>query len=164
VFLTDARLVVDAAAPDLWWLDAPLVWQDAGCRITIPAGFVSDDASIPKALDWLPCFDRQGLSRRPGLLHDGLYALGRSRGKAFADNILRAACLAEGLSVSCAWAIYQGVNLFGQSSWDSDAREGIVGVESGDFISPEYHAAFVAAGGQIFSAPILADCKTEGSP
>lgn len=150
MFLTNPALVPIPNQPDLWWMESAMVWQDMGTRITIPAGFITDDASIPKVLDWLPCFDRQGLSRRPGLLHDGLYALGRSRGKAFADSTLRAASIAEGLSPSCAWALYQGVHLFGRRAWDEDATEGIVGITSGDFITLAHYQAFKDGGSQIF--------------
>lgn len=136
MFKSDPGLIPIPQKPDLWFLDKPLVWEQAGLTITIPVGFISDDASIPKFLDWIPFLDRQGLSRRPGLLHDGIYSIGRHIGKDGADRILRAACLVEGMLPWQAWCIYQGVHLGGQSSWDSDAREGNTNaVDTGDFVT-----------------------------
>lgn len=151
MFITNPGLVPINSAPDLWSLDGDLVWRDATVTITVPAGFVTDDASIPKFLDWVPFLDRQGLSRRPGLAHDAIYSIGRSKGKAWADMMLEQFCLAEGMSSFGAKCIYQGVNLCGGSSWAEDATAGKVGATSGDFISDDYYQAFVKAGASIYS-------------
>lgn len=151
MFVTDAVLVAIATAPDLWYLGKDLVWKSDGVTITVPAGFITDDASIPKFLDWVPFLDRQGLSRRPGLAHDAIYSIGRSRGKAWADLMLEQFCLAEGMSHFGAGCIYQGVHLCGASSWAADATAGKVGATSGDFISDDYYQAFVKAGASIYS-------------
>ena len=143
--------IVPMATPDLWYLDGPLVWKDDTLTITVPGGFISDDASIPKFLDWIPFLDRQGLSRRPGLMHDAIYSIGRSKGKAWADMMLEQFCLAEGMSSFGAHCIYQGVNLFGASSWAEDETAGKVGATSGDFFSDDYYQAFVKAGASIYS-------------
>jgi hypothetical protein len=154
MFLTDPGLVPVPGKPDLWWLDGPLVWADQDVTITVPQGFISDDASVPKVLDWIPFLDRQGLSRRPGLAHDALYSLGRTRGKAYADSMLRAFCLAEGMNAFQAGVYYQGVHLFGASSWAADARAGSFGVVgSGDFISLFAYQAWIAGGHTIFGPP-----------
>jgi hypothetical protein len=138
--------------PDLWYLDGPLVWRcSRGPIITVPPGFISDDASIPKFLDWVPFLDRQGLSRRPGLAHDAIYSIGRSKGKAWADLMLEQFCIAEGMSAFGAGCIYQGVNLFGASSWAADAAVGKVGATSGDFINDDYYQAWIKAGASIYS-------------
>jgi hypothetical protein len=155
MFLTDPGLVPIPQVPDLWYLDGPLVWVDAAVRIVIPAGFISDDASVPKFLDWVPFLDRQGLSRRPGLMHDGLYSLGRGRGKDWCDLMLREACVAEGLTPFQAGCYYQGVHLFGGSSWSADAQHGIWpgSVVEGDFISQAAADAYNAVGATIFFNP-----------
>lgn len=156
MFLTDPGLVPaeagDKIVPDLWYLDGPLIWKDAEVTITVPVGFLSDDASTPKFLDAVPWLDRQGLSRRPGLAHDALYSLGRSRGKDWADKMLQAFCLAEGMNAFQAACYYQGVHLFGASSWAGDARLGTAGaITGGDFIEQKYYDAFLRAGGTIYS-------------
>lgn len=156
MFVTDPGLVPVIApgqpgtVPDLWYLDGPLVWKK-GITITIPAFFISDDASIPKILDAIPFLDRQGRSRRPGLGHDGLYSLGREKGKEWCDRMLQAFCLAEGMTAFQAGCYYQGVHLFGASSWASDERAGVVGITSGDFFTDDAYKAWVAAGSTIYS-------------
>lgn len=145
MFLSNPGLVPIVNRPDFWWLDGPLVWTDGPSRIIIPAGFITDDASIPKFLDWVPCLDRQGLSRRPGLLHDGIYALGRSIGKEAADATLRNACRAEGMSAFCSGVIYEFVRFFGDAAWNKDANEASVA-----FIGEESAALKAAAGSTIY--------------
>lgn len=150
MFRTDPPLVPIVDKPDLWWLEQPLVWSDDARTITIPAGFITDDASIPKVFDWIPALDRQGLSRRPGLLHDGLYSLGREYGKDFADHMLFVSCCAEGVSPGWASAIWWGVHLGGQSGWDQDAVAAIQISRQGSFIDKEHFLAWMATGGTIF--------------
>ena len=152
-FLTD--LCLKALTPDLWALESPLIWEDADRgRITIPAGFITDLASVPHWVDAIPFLDRTGRSRRPGALHDGIYALGRIRGKDWADHTLEAACLAEGMHPRQARCYYLGVHWFGASSWAQDAREGIYGgIVSGDFMTDRAYRAWIGAGASIFSAP-----------
>jgi hypothetical protein len=122
VFQTDLDLRA-TTAPDIWALAAPLVWEDAIFgRLEVPVGFLTDLASIPRALRSLPFLDPNGVSRRPAAGHDWLYAAGRRFGKPFADSFLRASLLAEGASPATAWAFYQGVHLFGGPAWRSDER------------------------------------------
>ena len=148
MFTTNVGLIPIPDHPDIWYLDASLTWVDAEVRITIPAGYITDDASVPKFLDWVPFLDRQGLSRRPGILHDGIYGLGRERGKDFADGILRAACLSEGMSAFQAACYYQGVHLFGTSSWAGDNR-----VTSVDFVANIFYRTWLANGATIYGSP-----------
>jgi hypothetical protein len=158
MFETD--LCLRALTPDLWALTAPLVFRtDPGpagltpITITIPVGFITDLASIPHIVDWIPFLDRTGASRRAGALHDGLYALGRARGKDWCDHMLAVALEADGFRPWQAQTYYRAVNLFGGSSWLSDAREGLYNesIVSGDFASRAEFDAFVAAGRSIFS-------------
>jgi hypothetical protein len=153
MFKTDPGLVPIVDQPDLWYLDGPLVWVDVGITITVPPGLVTDDASIPKFVDWIPFADRQGLSRRPGLLHDALYVLAREKGKDFADRLLREACLAEGMKHDHAEAIYLGVHVGGDQGWADDAGKGGVcpPVVIGNFFTQAYRDAWIATGGSLFS-------------
>lgn len=124
MFITQL-ILVELPQPDLWQLAAPLLWRDVTFGdLEVPAGFVTDLASIPRSLRNLPFLDPDGVSRRPAAMHDWLYDSkgGRAHGKDFADSFLRAALLAEGASSSTAWAFYYGVHMFGQSSWDADTE------------------------------------------
>ena len=147
-----SELILRALTPDLWAFEEPLIWKGSDCTITIPAGFITDLASIPRLFRNLPLTDVDGISRRPAALHDGLYSLGRSKGKAYADNLLREALMVEGLSSAGAAIYYYGVHWFGGPSYASDAREGIYdGIETGDVVSPETYQGWVKAGANIFS-------------
>ena len=152
MFETDLTVTAISKDPDLWYLAAPLIYSNATVRITIPRGFITDLASIPHVVDWLPFLDRDGPSRRPGGLHDGVYSLGRERGKDWADALLREACLAEGMNAWQADAYYDAVQRFGADAWAQDAREGTAGaITSGDFYTQQYFDDWKAAGGTIFT-------------
>lgn len=118
-------VLIAAPLPDLWDLGAPLVWADGVYgTLTVPVGFRTDLASIPRLFRNLPFLDPDGLSRRPATTHDYLYGspAGRRLGKAFADDFLYDALISEGVSKSAAAAFYAAVHYFGGSSWDEDGR------------------------------------------
>lgn len=146
MFTSDLNLIAIAGRPDLWRFGAPLVWEAPASpglnaeTITVPKGFITDLASIPHALDWLPNFDRTGLSRRPGALHDWLYGGDRTRGKDYADAVLRAALLAEGMSAVGAFEIWFGVSKFGRPAWDGDDKD----LREDHFYTPEDWKAYLA--------------------
>jgi hypothetical protein len=119
--LFDDPLVVQAGAPDFWYVSTALIWTDDEFgTLTCPVGFRTDLASIPRPLRALPFLDPNGLSRRPAVMHDWLYAW-RVLGKAKADDFLRKALLIEGVSKAAASCFYYAVDLFGGGAWDSDA-------------------------------------------
>lgn len=150
-FSPPAGLVPLPARPDLWWLDRSMAYRRRdGILIIAPKGYITDDASIPKVLDWIPALDRQGLTRLPGAMHDALYTLGRTKGKAFADDTLREMCEVAGLSRFWAGVIYQGVHLGGAGAWNSDARVAAEIHKEGSFISKADYTAWKIAGGTIF--------------
>jgi Protein of unknown function (DUF1353) len=120
MFKSELNLIAIDKRPDLWRFGAPLIWEAAGETITVPAGFITDMASIPHAIDWLPNLDRTGLSRRPAALHDWLYGGDRTRGKGWADDTLRAALLADGMSLIGAFEYWAAVHYCGRPSWDGD--------------------------------------------
>lgn len=120
MFKSDLDLIVIAGRPDLWRYGAPLVWDAGAETITVPKGFITDMASIPHSLDFLPNLDRDGLSRRPAALHDWLYGGDRTRGKDYADTTLRAALKAEGMGNIGSYEYWYAVHKFGQGAWDSD--------------------------------------------
>lgn len=115
-------LILEATTPDHWALAAPLVWKDASGTILVPKGFITDLASIPRVLRGLPPLDVDGLSRRPGVLHDWAYAARREQGKDAADLLLRDGLIAEGASEVEAEAYYRAVWMFGGEPWADDAK------------------------------------------
>lgn len=90
-------------------------------RITVPAGFVTDFASIPRiAWTWLSPEDPVVLF--PSIIHDFLYSVrgdlsGRTLTRAECDEILRMAMLACGARRSQAWVVHQAVRFGGESRW-----------------------------------------------
>jgi len=123
VFKTDLNLIAINGRPSLWRYGAPLIWDTGAETITVPVGFLTDLASIPHMLDWLPNLSPIGLSRRPAALHDWLYGGDRTRGKDYADDTLRAALLMEGMGNVGAFEYWFAVSKFGRVAWDGDNKD-----------------------------------------
>jgi len=146
VFRSELNLVAIPGRPDLWYFGAALIWDSplttwsAAETITVPKGFITDMASIPHVIDWLPNLDRTGLSRRPAALHDFLYGGDRSRGKDYADSTLRAALLLEGMSPWGAFEYWAAVSKCGRSSWDGDTAD----LRQEHFYTPEDWQAYIS--------------------
>lgn len=140
MFKTELWLEADTR-PDMWIIAQPLVWEDATFgKLTVPQGFRTDLASIPRVLRNLPFLDPNGLSRKPAAAHDWLYAW-RGWGKKRADMFLYAALLAEGASHVVARTFELGVEWFGKAYWDSD--EGAL--ETRDFVTPAAYNAWATS-------------------
>lgn len=119
-----SNLLLEASKPGQWIVRRPLVWDLPGKLgvITVPSGFVTDLASVPRFLRDRKAFDVNGASRRPAVLHDYLYATGML-GKEIADDIFRQALRDEGVGAVTAWAFYQAVNWFGGGPYREHARQ-----------------------------------------
>ena len=123
MFKSELNLIAIDGRPALGRFGASLIWDAGAETITVPQGVITDMASIPHVIDWLPNLDRTGLSRRPAALHDWLYGGDRTRGKDYADSTLRAALLLEGMSTVGAFEYWAAVSKFGRSSWDGDNKD-----------------------------------------
>jgi hypothetical protein len=98
---------------------------DSGVVITIPAGFVSDYASVPRVLwIWLP---PHGQYSKAAVIHDHLYWTQECT-KQQADNLLMIAMKESDVNGMDKWVIYNGVDWGGQSSWDDNARSRATGM------------------------------------
>jgi len=89
--------------------------------VTVPAGFVNDLASVPRALRSLAPPWQQ--SARSGVLHDYLYRTALANNefridRLYADQVFRAALRSEGVSRFKAWAMYKAVRWFAGRTWD----------------------------------------------
>lgn len=125
MFLSPLVLEADDSAPDFWTVRAPLVWCDSKYgRISVPTGFRTDLASIPRAFRNLPAFDPDGRSRRPAVVHDWLYAW-QAFPKDTCDTFLRDSMLGEGCDHVDAESFYEAVHLFGNAAWASDGARGL---------------------------------------
>lgn len=103
-----------------WKLTAPLRFDSAvlGARVTVPAGFVTDLASVPRLpLAWLIA---GGKANRAAVVHDYLYVIGWPTKKE-ADQVFLEAMTADNDPSSSIKRrlMYQMVRLFGKGSWSS---------------------------------------------
>jgi hypothetical protein len=105
----------------MWIVRAPLIWATEKEKITVLAGFETDLASIPRMARGVPGFSPTGLSRRPAVLHDYLYASG-DRPRMEADRLLYVALLAETVPEPIARIFYEAVRLGGAAAYAAHRR------------------------------------------
>jgi hypothetical protein len=116
-----------SATPDaitrFWILDKDMVWNIGNTEdsITVPAGFVTDYASIPRFL-WSLGLSPYERYSRAAIIHDYLYWT-QVCTKAQSDRILLIAMKESAVERFDEVAVYNGVVLGGQSSWDENARQ-----------------------------------------
>lgn len=101
-----------------WRLLASLGYSsDLIGQVTVPAGFVTDLASVPR----LPVafFLAGGLAHAAAVVHDWLYTTHQTD-RATADSVFREACQACGVSRWRAYLMWLGVRAGGAGSWAAD--------------------------------------------
>lgn len=94
-------------------------YGDEGWFITVPAGFVTDFASIPRALwVWLPPTGKYG---KAAVIHDYLYRTGEANGEAvtkdYADAVFRRAMEELGVGRVRRTLMWLAVSVFGRGIW-----------------------------------------------
>lgn len=92
----------------------------SGWKIEVPAGFVTDFASVPRIL-WniLPPTGKYG---KAAVLHDWLYHR-QEYTRAFTDSIFAEAMDALGVPAITRGAMYLGVRIGGWVAWNQHKRE-----------------------------------------
>ncbi|CAB4182517.1 Campylobacter phage CGC-2007, Cje0229 [uncultured Caudovirales phage] len=108
-------------APNEWVLLRSLVWH-GDRRIEVPAGFITDLASIPRV--FRNVLNVNGASRRAAVLHDWLYC-SQPFTRREADRMLKAALLAEGEHPIVAQVYYLGVRIGGSRPWNNRFGQGL---------------------------------------
>jgi hypothetical protein len=108
----------------MFFLLAPIEWDrnpgEDGPKVVIaPTGFVTDLASIPRAL-W-SIWPSDGSYAYPAIIHDYLYWT-QPCTRAEADNVLKFAMQDFKIGAVTLNAIYEGVRVGGQASWNENAR------------------------------------------
>ena len=127
-FLTDLKLTLlrgqFRSGRQLFKLDAPLVYESDRLQatITVPWGFVTDMASVPKLpLAWLLA---GGTANEAAVIHDWLYsshAVGdRPITRAEADAVMREAIPASQDPNAPAVLMWLAVRLGGFGAWNAD--------------------------------------------
>jgi hypothetical protein len=94
-------------------------------KITVPAGFVMDLASIPAGPNVI--FSNYGQYATAGIIHDFLYwtnpdCKGEGDGRRIADKLYRDVMEIYNVSRSVRWAQYFGLWLWGQHAWDKNKK------------------------------------------
>ena len=105
-----------------WILRDPLVYEVgvSGQRVTVPVGFVTDFASVPRALRSIASL--RSLYSDAAVLHDFLYWT-QPCTKPEADNLFLIAMRETGVSAWEARAFYLAVRFAGRAAWDGNATE-----------------------------------------
>ena len=108
------QMDVRQISSDRWMLLAPLVWNGADWRITVPSGFVTDFASIPRPL-WV-LWPKSGSWNLSAVLHDFEC---RTQYRPYREVHARflVTLTAQGVGLS-RWPLYLGVSQFGPS-WNT---------------------------------------------
>jgi len=94
-----------------WRVTLPLVYEsDIAGTIAVPAGFVTDFASVPRipVAYWLA----GDTAHAPAVIHDFLYSTGETS-RATADAVLCEAMAVSGVPAWRRWPMYLAVRLFG---------------------------------------------------
>jgi Protein of unknown function (DUF1353) len=116
-------LSVTRFADAFWYLSRGIDWSPGpGQRlpsVSVPVGFVTDFASIPRAL-WT-ALPRDGDYVWGAVVHDFLYWY-QTTTKDIADDVLNAAMIDFKIPTADRLAIYEGVHLGGTSSWIRNAQ------------------------------------------
>jgi hypothetical protein len=115
-FMTRLAVMEDDELAGTWNLTQPLIYrsQILGETVTVPEGFRTDFASVPRLP--LVYLAAGGKGERAAVVHDWLYST-QSVERATADAVLQEALLACGYSRLLATAFYTAVRAFGGSHW-----------------------------------------------
>jgi hypothetical protein len=84
-------------------------------RVTVPAGFSTDFASVPRIL-W-PIFPPQGKWNKAAILHDFLYSTSGKCSRSLADSLFREAMYQLGVPWWRRNTMYWAVRIFGSPNW-----------------------------------------------
>lgn len=109
----------------------PLIYESAdGTIYSVPVGFETDGASVPRFLWWLyPPFGDD--YEAAAVLHDFLYAYAETfldMTRAKADALMNEAMAAEWFRDSGRRVVYRGVRIGGWKAWRDHRREASEGV------------------------------------
>lgn len=113
------RIDKDAEFGDVYTLVRPF----SRCGVSVPAGFRSDGASVPRFF-WRCVFPPGDVHALAGaFLHDYLYRThpdGWTRQEA--DHVFREVITADGVPARRAWLAWIGVRLFGRKAWEAGKK------------------------------------------
>jgi hypothetical protein len=131
-----SELDITPIGPGRWKLRAPLEAQTEFGLIVVPAGFVTDGASVPRFL-WPLYPPMDGDYDAAAVLHDYAYQhsqidlarqlAGRVLTRAEADSLLSEGMVATNTAKRKRLAIYVGVRVGGKPAWNADRKKELAG-------------------------------------
>jgi len=121
------------SVPGEWVVFQPLIYEGSLGQLTVPRGFITDLASIPKFMRGL--LDVNDSHRRAAVLHDFLYCAQHLTRKQ-ADDLLLEAMEAIGVQAWKRNAMYAAVRVGGWAYWNKRANERPANGK--DFVGPNY--------------------------
>lgn len=108
----------------LWILGSPLVVEVDGQMFTVPTGFTTDGASIPRVGQWLTGWDPwEPPQRWAAIVHDWLYC-DRGVSKGFTDRTFLAVLVSEGANLWQQYVMFGAVVVGGWPAWKTDQLAG----------------------------------------
>lgn len=110
-----SRLVVTEAGERSWTLVQDLVYEGSRDTFTVPAGFRTDFASVPRVF-WTT-FPPYGRYTKAAVLHDFLYSHAANVTRKDADGLFRRVTLEDGTRRWRANLMYRAVRWFGKRNW-----------------------------------------------
>lgn len=117
-FTTPLRTELIDELDDIHELLAPLVYESNLLgTVTVPAGFRTDFASVPRMVGAYLMFGGKG--KRAAVIHDWAYSGGLNVDRETADLIFREALQASGYGALTVWAMYQGVRFGGEPHFNA---------------------------------------------
>ena len=108
-------------------LEADYIYSINGFLITVPKGFITDGASIPKSLQWI--YDPFGKYIKGAVIHDYLYSKYNDTGinRTLADKIFDFIMKETGVNDKTRRKFYVAVKCFGKIFWqDKLKNEGYI--------------------------------------
>lgn len=97
--------------------DLVYCYPRTGDVIIVPAGYLTDFASVPRGVDAV--LQEYGNNIEAAIVHDWLYAVGERDKRAYADDLFRYALQEQGVSLTDRWAKWFGVTAGGGRSYGS---------------------------------------------
>lgn len=117
-FITQLKLV--ALSDNSYQLDEPFYFSIDGEELSVPDGFVTDFASVPRVPIVYLAVANKG--NRAAVVHDWLYSRGNVS-REYADSVYYHALAAEGVNWMLRQAMYRAVRVFGASHYNSKYQE-----------------------------------------
>lgn len=125
-----------------WVMTSPFIYRifNTQYKITIPKGFVTDLASVPRSL-WSFGLAPHDSYMSAAIIHDYLYWDQRCS-KAEADSVLKLAMYESKVGGLQRWLVYRGVASLGRGSFDDNARRKVNGERR--LLTPAYTDRIIA--------------------